>query len=204
MSVAVMPFRNITNDSSWNIWEEGIQSCLVNSLSNSADLILHSEVSINNIIKSEKVTDYAALNPDLAGKVSRKLGAKVFIYGNLTKAGSSVRLNVQLIDSEDEEVFSSVHIDGSVDKLLEIIDSLSVMIHNVLLMAEFRKIRTAEVHDYKNYTTRSTEAYRYFIYGNLAFYRNDFLTAIDWYMQALALDSNFRKPMAKIDVHIIT
>jgi tetratricopeptide (TPR) repeat protein/AraC-like DNA-binding protein len=196
--IAVLPFRNMTNDSTWHIWEEGIQSCLINLLSNSADLVLHSEVSINNIIKSEKVTDYAALKPDLAGKVSRKLGARVFIYGNITRAGSTVRLNAQLIGSENEEVFSSIHIDGSEDELLESIDSLSVMIHNALVMYEFRKVRPAEMHNYKRYTTRSTDAYRCFIYGNLAFYRNEFNTAIDWYLQALAKDSTFYLPMAKI------
>jgi tetratricopeptide (TPR) repeat protein/AraC-like DNA-binding protein len=198
MSVAVMPFRNMTNDSEWNIWQEGIQSCIINSLSNSSDLVLQSDVSINNILKSEKVTDYAALKPDLAGNISRKLGAKVFIYGNITRSGPTVRINAQLIDSGDEEVFSSIHIDGSEDELLQSIDSLSVLINNALVMSEFRNIRPAEMHNYKNYSTRSTEAYKSYIYGNLAFYRNDFSTATDLYLQALAKDSTFYKPMAKI------
>jgi len=39
--------------------------------------------------------------------------------------------------------------------------------------------------------TRSPEAYRYFIYGNKAFYSRDYTTAIDWYLKSLAVDSTF-------------
>jgi len=66
------------------------------------------------------------------------------------------------------------------------------------LISELKMIQPDEIHDYKDYTTKSPEAYRYFIYGNLAFYRNDFVTAREWYLQALAYDSSFYKPMAKI------
>jgi len=198
ISIAVMPFRNLTNDSNWDIWEEGIQSCLVNILSNSGMMVLQSEVSINNIIKSENITDYAALKPELAGKVSRKLGAGVFICGNITKSGRLVRLNAQLIDSYNEESFSSFHMDGSDDSILNLIDSMSVLINNALIMFEFRDLRPAEIQNYKNYSTRSTEAYSNYIYGNLAFYKNDFPAAIDWYLQALDKDSTFFLPMSKI------
>jgi hypothetical protein len=34
ISVAVMPFKNLTNDTIWNVWEEGIQNELITDLSN--------------------------------------------------------------------------------------------------------------------------------------------------------------------------
>jgi tetratricopeptide (TPR) repeat protein len=198
VSLAVLPFRNMTNDTEWDIWQEGIQSCLINSLSNSADLVVRSEESINNIINNKGITSYAALNPDLAGEVSQKLGARVFLYGSISKAGPTIRLNAQLIGAEDEVAFSSFHIDGSDEKILVMIDSLSVQVTNALVLSELQKVKPEEIHDNKDYTTKSPDAYRYFIYGNLAYFKNDFTTAIDWYSQALLKDSTFYKPMAKI------
>jgi tetratricopeptide (TPR) repeat protein/AraC-like DNA-binding protein len=198
VSLAVFPFRNMTNDSSWNIWQEGVQACLINALSNSGNILVRSEESINSIISSKGVTSYASLKPEIAGNISQKLEAGIFIYGNISKAGNTVRLNAELINSGDESVVSSFHLDGGGEKILQMIDSLSVLINNSVAMSELKKVKPEEIHDYNDYTVKSPEAYRYFIYGNLAFYRNDFTTAKDWYFQALAKDSTFYKPMARL------
>lgn len=198
LSLAVFPFRNMTNDSSWNIWQEGVQACLINALSNSGNILVRSEESINSIISSKGVTSYASLKPEIAGNISQKLEAGIYIYGNISKAGNTVRLNAELINSGDESVVSSFHIDGSGEKILEMIDSLSVLIINSVTLSELRKVKPEEIHDYNDYTVKSPQAYEYFIYGNLAFYRNDFTTAKDWYFQALAKDSTFYKPMARL------
>ena len=34
ISIAVMPFRNMTNDTTWNIWQDVFQMKLISSLSN--------------------------------------------------------------------------------------------------------------------------------------------------------------------------
>jgi TolB-like protein len=198
LSVAVLPFRNMTNDSAWNIWQEGIQSCLINSLGNVNDIIVRSEETINDIIESAGVTNYASLELDLAIDVTQRLSSKVFLYGNINKAGPTIRLNAQLIEAENEEVFSSIHIDGSSERILEMIDSLSIAINNALIMFELEKIKPENIHDYKDNTTKSPDTYKYFIYGNLAYYKNDFPTAIELYLQALEKDSTFYKPMAKL------
>jgi len=198
VTMAVLPFRNMTNDTNWTIWEEGIQSCLINSLSTSGDLVLRSEESINNIIKNEGVSNYASLKPELAKMISKKLGTKVFIYGTINKAGSTIRLNVQIVNTDGNEDILFFHIDGSAEKILQMIDSLSILINNSLIMSELKKVTPPEIHDYSEYKLNSPDAYRNFIYGNLAFYRNDFVTAIDWYLQSIAKDSNFYQPMARI------
>jgi hypothetical protein len=38
ISVAVMPFQNMTNDTIWNVWQVGIQNELITSLTNSEEL----------------------------------------------------------------------------------------------------------------------------------------------------------------------
>ena len=38
ISIAVMPFQNLTNDTLWNVWQVGIQNELIAKLSNSTEL----------------------------------------------------------------------------------------------------------------------------------------------------------------------
>ncbi len=200
VQIAVLPFRNMTSDTTWNIWEEGIQSCLINALSNLSDLAVQSEQTINGILNNEGITNYASLQPEVVPTIAKKSGARLYIAGNINRAGETIRLNALMGDLENKNEVSSFHLDGKSLNILEMIDSLSILIKNSLLMSELRMVQPDEIHDYKDYTTKSPEAYRYFIYGNMAFYRNDFETAKEWYMQALASDSTFYNPMAKLAV----
>ena len=40
-SIAVMPFKNMTNDTLYSIWQSGLQYLLINKLSNSEELSVH-------------------------------------------------------------------------------------------------------------------------------------------------------------------
>jgi len=192
ISVAVMPFQNMTNDTSWNVWQEGIQDMLIASLSNSQEeLKVRQAESINDLIQNKGLTNYASITPSLASTISQKLDANVFIYGNIKKAGSTVRVYAQLIDSKTEEVFKSFQIEDSAkeENIFQVIDSLSVVVKNFLIISKLEK---EESHDIKNIVqTNSLEAYRYFIYGNNAFFiKRDYPTAVKLYSQVIAIDTN--------------
>ena len=93
ISVAVMPFQNMTNDTTWNIWQDGIQDNIITSLSNSEELKVRQTESINNLIQSKGLPNYASITPTVAGSISQKLDANVFICGSIKKAGSTMRIN---------------------------------------------------------------------------------------------------------------
>jgi tetratricopeptide (TPR) repeat protein len=189
ISVAVMPFRNMTNDTIWNVWQDGIQNNLITSLSNSEELKVRQIESTGNLIQSKGLNDYASITPTVAGKISQKLDADVFIYGTIKQSSATIRLNAQLIDSKTTETFKSFQIDGTGDKILQIIDSLSSMVKNFLIISKLGKEITP---DYKNLASTSyPEAYRYFIYGKNAFMKGDYQTAVNMLSQATAVDSNF-------------
>jgi tetratricopeptide (TPR) repeat protein len=188
ISVVVMPFQNMTNDTTWNVWQDGIQNELITSLTNSEELKVRQTESINNLIQSKGFTSYASITPSVASDLSRKLDASVFIHGSIKQVGTTVRVNAQLIDSKTEEVYKSFQKDGSSDKILNIIDSLSVAVKNFLIISKLEK----EAHfDYQHYaSSNSPEAYRYYTFGNNAFFKRDWPTAIKMYSQAIAADSN--------------
>jgi TolB-like protein/Tfp pilus assembly protein PilF len=189
ISVAVMPFQNMTNDTLWNVWQDGIQNELINKLTNSEELKVRQSESTSLLLKSKSLINYASITPSVASSISKKLDANIFIIGSIKQAGATIRLNAQLIDSKTKEAFKSYQIDGTEKNILSIIDSLSMMVKNILIIT---RLENGVTPDYKRYnTTNSPEAYRYFIYGNKAFNVEDYPTARRYYLQALALDTNF-------------
>ncbi len=189
ISIAVMPFQNMTNDTIWNVWQDGIQDNLITSLSNSEELEVRQTQSITGLLQSKGLTNYASLTPSVAGKLSQILDANVFIHGSIKQSGTTIRINAQLFDSETEAIYKSFQLDGSAGNILNIIDLLSWMVKNFLIISEIEKELPL---DYQHYaSTNSPEAYRFFIYGQNAFFKSDNSTAVKMYSQAMAIDSNF-------------
>ena len=193
ISVAVMPFQNITNDTSLNFWQNGIQDNLITNLSNySEELIIRQPESINSLIQNKDLIEYASITLSVAGEISKKLDANLFIYGSIKPDGSAIRLSAQLIDSKAKTVIKSFQITGKIEDMLHISDSLSVMVNRFLILS---KLKGQVSNDIQNLAyTSSLEAYKYFIYGENARRNTDNPTAINMYSQAIGKDSNFYYP----------
>ncbi len=197
ISVAVMPFQNLTNDTiNWNDYQYIIQTSLTSYLSNFPEhLLVRQTESIRDLLISNGITNYASFTPSLAGKISQKLDADVFIYGNIIKSGNVIRLMAQLIDSKTEEIIKSFQIEGPSGEVnfLPEIDTLSGFIKDYLVISELKKGMGKEQtsDDFFQVTTNSPDAYRYYIYGSNA---PDFQTMIEWFKKSVSVDSSFTLP----------
>jgi tetratricopeptide (TPR) repeat protein len=188
ISVAVMPFKNMTNDTIWNVWQDWIQDNLITLLSNSEELKVRQTETINNLIQSKGLTNYASFTPSLASEISKKLDANVSINGSINQVDTTILINAQLINSKKVEIFKSFQIKGTAKNILHVIDSLSVMIRNFLVQSKLEKETRFAFQDLA--TTNSPEAYRFFVLGNNAFSKGDMPASVKLYSQALAIDSN--------------
>jgi tetratricopeptide (TPR) repeat protein len=192
IAVAVMPFQNMTNDTTWNVWQKGIQDMLVTDLSNSPDeLKVRQTLQINTLIQSQGLTNYASMTPSLAGTISKKLDANVFIYGSIKQAGTKMRVNAELIDTKTKETLKSFEIEDTAkeEKVFLIIDSLKTQVKNFLVISKLKKGTSLNLQRYGN--TYSPEAYRLFLNGDEAVWNGDPATALKLYKEAIAIDSNF-------------
>ncbi|MFO7851087.1 MAG: tetratricopeptide repeat protein [Bacteroidota bacterium] len=191
MTIAVMPFQNMTSDTTWNIWEDGIKDELITQLTNSEELKVRQTESINTLIESKELTNYASITPSIANEISRDLDADVFINGSIKKAGNKIRVNAQIFDSKTKESLKSFTIDEQYneDLILNITDSLSEMVNNYLVISVLEKETTR----YSRYSssTSSPEAYRKFILARNAGGKADWSTAKEYLLDALKIDSNF-------------
>ncbi|MGE5457081.1 MAG: tetratricopeptide repeat protein [Methanococcaceae archaeon] len=191
ISVVVMPFQNMTNDTIWNVWQDGIQDMLITFLSNSGELIVRQSESIGSLLQSKGLTNYASITPAVASKISKNLKSDVFICGNIIKSGDVIRLYAKLTNSKTEEIIKSFQV-GSYSKdenILTIIDSLSILLTNFLVISKLEKEEPLD--HMKLASTSSPVAYRYFLNGNNAFHKGDYSTACSLLSSAIAIDSTF-------------
>ncbi len=199
ISIAVMPFQNMTNDSIWDVWQNGIQDMLVTYLSNYPDeLKVRQTEQTNSLIKSHGLTNYASMTPLIARAVSKKLESDLFIYGSIKQAGPKMRVNAVLIDTRTREALKSFEIEYPSDEAMVFpnIDTLNRWIKNFLVISTLKKGTSRDQQFYGN--TNSPEAYKLFISGNEAVGNGDVTTALKLYKEAVAIDSNFFSAKAYI------
>ena len=198
-SISIMPFVNMSNDSSLNYWQDGMQELLISDLSNYKELEIRQKESVKTILNSYDLTNYAALSPRVAGRLSKKLLTDVFIYGSINKSGPMLRVDAQLIDTKSKKIiqsFFSEKLSGQ-DSLIQIADTLSTRLKNYLLISSLMK----ENPEYKRFplSTNSPEAFKYCLFGdkmkNTAVNEEEYSEAVDWYLKSLAIDSNYFNPM---------
>jgi TolB-like protein/Tfp pilus assembly protein PilF len=193
ISIAVMPFQNMTNDTIWNVWQYGIQNEMINNLTNIEELKVRQVQSFNNALVRKGIKNYSSLTPSLASEISKNLDAEIYLFGSIKKAGDVIRVNAQLIDTKTEEVFKSFNIEEPAREIMifDIIDSLSLQVKDFLILHELQKPFASMPGSKYSISTSSPEAFRYYLYAGKAYWEADYSTAINWLSQAIAIDSNY-------------
>lgn len=196
ISIAVMPFKNMTGDTVFNLWQEGLQNLLITSLSNSQELSVRQYETMNSILKTQAKANYASMTPSLAGEMARKLDANTVISGSMYNSAGKVRITANILDASTEEIYKSYEMEGDrEDDFFALSDSLSLLIRNFL---EIRNIEQQQNFDLKNVFTSSAEAYKLYLLGYNCHSRLDYEGAVEYYSSAIEADSNFVSAMMKL------
>jgi len=191
ISVAVMPFENLTADSLYNTWQSGIQNLMISELSNSSELQVRQYMTMSTILGQKKSVNQASLTPTQAKEVALNLETRTFVLGKILKAGENIRISAQLLNSETEQIYKTFQIDGMAEsELFSMSDSLAGLIRNYL---EIKKL--AEGYDSPEVTqsaiTQSAKAFRYYIRAYESFEKLDTPSTVQWLMKAVEADPNF-------------
>jgi TolB-like protein/Tfp pilus assembly protein PilF len=91
-SIAVMPFTNLSAESSNQFFADGIHDDLLTRISNIQDI---------KTISRSSVMTYRGSDMKL-GAIARELGVSTILEGGVQRAGDQVRINLQLIDAASD------------------------------------------------------------------------------------------------------
>ena len=191
ISIAVMPFENLSGDTLYNVWQGGFQNLLITSLSNSEELSVRQYQTMYAVFENKRNVAHASITPSVASELALKLETGTFILGKILKAGNNIRVNAQLMNAETEEIYKTYQVDWDTeDDIFAIADSLAGLIKNYL---EIKKL--IEEYDspvfHGSYITNSSEAFGYYIHGWDAFMNLDYQAATEWLSKAIECDSGF-------------
>lgn len=196
ISVVVMPFKNLTGDSFYDIWQEGLQKLLITSLANSEELAVRQAETMTGMLRNRIGENYASFTPTIASEVAKKLEAYTVIIGHVHKAGGKVRITANILDARNEEVYKSYEVDGNAEEdFFEVTDSISLLIQHFL---ELESLQKNQFWDLTNVYTKSPEAYKLYVQGANCVSKLDYRCAIDCLTECLAIDSNFVAAMRSL------
>ena len=94
-SIAVLPFENLSRDPDNAYFADGIQEEVLMRLSKIADLKVISRTS----------TQHYKSAPDNLVEIAKQLGVAHILEGSVQKSRDQVRVNVQLINAENDRIF---------------------------------------------------------------------------------------------------
>jgi TolB-like protein len=188
--IAVMPFQNLSNDSTLNYLREWIPECVTSYLSNyPEDFQMRQPENIYNVIRSEGITNYASITPSVGKSISRKLDANIFISGRMVKSSTGIIVDEKIINSKTEEVLQSFKKEGNIEGINLIIDTLSQKIRDYLLIKKMKNQLRPDIQRYVS--TNSPEALKHYILGQQANTTLDWEKALGEFRNAVKTDSNF-------------
>jgi adenylate cyclase len=121
-SIAVLPFQNMSDDSHHQYFVDGIVDDLISSLSRIRWL---SVIACNSsFIHRDKSVDVK--------QIGKTLGVRYVLQGGLRKAGSRIRITVQLLEADTLAAVWADKFDGSLEDVFDLQDRIAEQIVGLL------------------------------------------------------------------------
>ena len=186
-SVAIMLFKNLSNDDEQGYFCEGFSEDLISALSRYKSLlVISSNASFSYSIKEKTVSQIGA-----------ELGVRYLLEGKVRKMGSKMRISVSLLSAEDENVIWSQNFDTTIDDIFDVQDEIVATIVAKLV----GKVESDQVKKLANKKPDVMEAYDLVLQG-LEFHRKSSVSAqnnkkaLSLFTQATEVDPNYARAFA--------
>jgi serine/threonine protein kinase/Tfp pilus assembly protein PilF len=188
-SIAVLPFRNMSNDESQEYFCDGIAEEIINALTTVQGLRVVARTSSFSF-KGKQVE---------IREIGRKLNVKMILEGSVRRSDNKLRITAQLINVADGYHLWSEKYDRTLKDVFAIQDEISLSIVDKLRIDLLEKEKTKLTKRY----TENLEAYNLFLMGR--FFRNkntfeDLNKAINYYKQAINKDPDYSAAYAEMSV----
>ncbi len=184
-SIAVMPFTNLSGDPDQAYFVDGMLVEIVEALSRCRSIfVIASGSSLSFKGKSVSARDAA-----------QQLGVRYILEGSVRKAGTRIRIGVQLIDAAESQPIWTERFEDTLEDIFHLQDKVALAvagkIEPTLEIAELRRLSgqpTASLGSYDLYL-RALPPFR-------TFAKERVFEALDLVNRAIALDENFGPALA--------
>src|SRR5881397_687090 len=190
-SIAVLPFENLSDDKENAYFGDGIQDDLLTNLAKIRDL---------KVISRTSVMSYRGKASNLR-EIGKALGVGTILEGSVRRIGNRVRVNVQLINAENDEHIWAEDYDRELTDVFAIQTDLAQKIASELQA----KLSPNEKARLDRRPTRNPEAYLLFVQAHdyasqREMFHDTSLKAEPLFEQAIKLDPNFALAFAGLSI----
>ena len=181
-SIAVLPFVNMSSDKDQEYFSDGLSEELLNLLAKIPEL---------KVIGRTSSFSFKGKNEDLRS-IAEKLGVSNILEGSVRKDGNKIRVTAQLIKAVDGSHLWSETYDRDLKGVFKLQDEIAEAVVKQLKLKLLQSPGTI---------AGNIEAYNLILQGNYFFDKLDkenVAKAVDFYNQALAIDSTDAKAWSKL------
>ena len=191
-SIAVLPFQSLSDEKENAYFADGMQDDILTNLSKIGDL---------KVISRMSVMSYRGDGVRNAREIGKALGVATLLEGSVRRAGNRVRVNVQLINANNDEHIWAEDYDRDLTDVFAIQTDLAQKIASALQA----KLSPNEKERFDRRPTQNPDAYLLFIQAHDYANRPDMLPdtslkAEQLFEQATKLDPNFALAFAGLSM----
>jgi TolB-like protein/Flp pilus assembly protein TadD len=191
-SIAVLPFQNLSDEKENAYFADGMQDDILTNLSKIGDL---------KVISRMSVMSYRGEGVRNAREIGKALGVATLLEGSVRRVGNRVRVNVQLINANNDEHIWAEDYDRDLTDVFAIQTDLAQKIASALQA----KLSSNEKARLDRRPTQNPDAYLLFVqahdYANRAeMFHDTSFKAEPLFEQAIKLDPNFAAAFAGLSM----
>src|SRR5213082_3895749 len=191
-SIAVLPFQSLSDEKENAYFADGMQDDILTNLSKIGDL---------KVISRMSVMSYRGDGVRNAREIGKALGVATLLEGSVRRIGNRVRVNVQLINANNDEHIWAENYDRDLTDVFAIQTDLAQKIASALQA----KLSPNEKARIDRMPTQNPDAYLLFVqahdYANRAeMFHDTSLKAEPLFEQAIKLDPNFAAAFAGLSM----
>src|SRR5664280_1153079 len=180
-SIAVLPFRNLSNDTTQLPFYDGFMEDILNNLQKVKSFTVRPRTSSYQYRDTKKPTEI----------IGKELNVNYLVGGSVGREGNNLKIQVYLIDTKaDKEVWSNDYT-REMNQLFSLQSEIAKEIASELKA----ELTPEEIKKIEKRPTENLEAYNYYLQGNYYYWKGskwvDDRTAIELYNKAIGLDPKF-------------
>ena len=190
-SVAVMYFKNNTGDAGLDHWRTMLANLLVTDLTQSQHIRVLSEDKLFQILTRLGQEDQQTYSADALRQVAEEGGVNHILQGAYAKAGDEFRINVTLQAAGSGELIGSESVAGKGEAgIFAMVDELTRRVKANFKLSP-QDIASDIDKDVGIVTTKSPEAYKYYVEGIRHDVKGEYRQEIESLEKAVAIDPEF-------------
>ena len=186
-TIAVMPFRNVCKDASFDWLGYGFAETLGTKLCMVHGIQYVERTDLSKAIRELKLQDTALVDPATASKLGKIVGAKYMIVGSYQKVGSNLKVDARVVDVETSVAKKSADDTGTMSGVFDLEASLAIKLVAALGMA----VPESTAQAIAKPATESLSAYEWCSKGDQALESGNAEEAIVDYNKAVSIKPDY-------------